>query len=75
MIDFRLYGEGPMTTVFRLTPLSDRAKEWVEEHVDQEGFQPSWPEVFVEHGYIDAVLEGINLSGLTIHLRAPAGGT
>ncbi len=66
MTDFQLCGEGPMTTVFRLIPLNDAAKGWIEEHVDQEGLQPSWPELFVEHGYIDALLAGVTSAGFTV---------
>lgn len=67
MTDFVLYGDGPLATLFRLTPLSDTAKEWIEEHVNQQqGFQPTWPELFVEHGYLDDLVGGIIAAGMTV---------
>lgn len=67
MNDFELYSDGgPMTTLFQLTPLNDRAIAWVEENVSREGFQPSWPVLFVEHGYIDHLLDGITAAGMTV---------
>ncbi len=67
MNDFELYSDGgPMTTLFRLTPLSDRAIAWVEENVSTEGFQPAWPVLYVEHGYVDHLLAGIEAAGMTV---------
>lgn len=66
MIDFKLYGDGPMATLYRLTPLTDAAKEWVEQNVSSGGFQPSWPELFIEHGCIDNLLGGITAAGMTV---------
>lgn len=65
--DFQMYSEGPMTTVFLLTPLTDAAKEWVVENVSQEGFQPDYPNrLYVERRFIDMLLDGIDGAGLTV---------
>ncbi len=69
--DFRIDGEGPMTTLFRVVPLTDAAKEWVEENVSEEGFQPSWPTVHVEHRYLADLVDGIEGAGLTVGRRTP----
>jgi hypothetical protein len=64
--DFRLHGEGPTTTVFRLVPITDAAEAWINDNVGAEGYQPCYPSLYVEHGYIEALLEGIGEAGLTV---------
>lgn len=68
--DFRLTGEGPMTTVYQLEPLTDAATAWVEAHVDADsGFQPAYPTIYVEHRYLLSVLGGIEVAELTVNTR------
>ena len=65
--DVRVEGEGPMTTVFRVVAVTDAAKEWVNENVNnEEGFHPEWPNMFVEHRYLDDLIAGMHESGLQI---------
>jgi hypothetical protein len=64
--DFRLHSEGPRSTVFRLVPLTDAAEAWVNDNVGTEGYQPCYPTLYVEHGYIEALLEGIGEAGLIV---------
>jgi hypothetical protein len=77
--DFRLEGEGPMTSVFRLIPLTTVAKVWVALNVGEGGedFQPDYPTLYVEHRYIEPLLEGIGEAGLTVNVieRAVAAST
>ena len=61
--DFVLSGGG---SIFLLKPVTDEAREWVEENVSREGFQPYWPMVCVEWRYLDALLDGIDGMGLTV---------
>lgn len=66
--DFRLDAhEGPMASVFRLVPLTIPAKVWVAANVGKDsGYQPDWPTLYVEHRYIDPLLDGIDAAGLTV---------
>ncbi len=68
MTDFTLYGDGPMATLFRLTPSNDMAREWVEENVRRDGFQPTWPELFIEHRYMQDLIDGIEAVGMTVEI-------
>lgn len=63
--DFSMVGASG-DTVFKLVPLTDAAREWVEENVSREGFQPDWPTIVVEHRYIDNLLGGIDEAGFTV---------
>lgn len=64
--DFRVDGEGPMTTLFRVVPLTSLAEEWVDSHVSTAGFHPQWPTLHVEHRYLDDLIDGIEGAGLTV---------
>ena len=69
--DFRVEGEGSMTTLFRIVALTDSAKEWVNDNVDnEEGYHPEWPTLFVEHRYLDDLIEGIIGAGLAVGTRS-----
>ena len=67
MSDFHMDG-GPigLASVLRIQPLTQEAKDWVEEHVSQDGFQPDWPTLYVEHRYLDNLIGGIAIAGLTV---------
>ncbi len=67
--DFRVDGEGAMTTLFRVVPLTSLAEEWVDEHVSTAGFQPDWPTLHVEHRYLADLVDGIEGAGLTVGRR------
>ena len=71
MSDFHMDG-GPigLASVLRIEPLTQEAKDWVEEYVSHEGFQPDWPTLYVEHRYLDDLIDGIAVSGLTIDAMA-----
>ena len=71
MSDFHMDG-GPigLASVLRIEPLTQEAKDWVEEYVSHEGFQPDWPTLYVEHRYLDYLIDGIAISGLTIDAMA-----
>ena len=67
--DFRVDGEGPMTSLFRIVPLTNAAEEWVDAHVSTAGFHPEWPTLYVERRYLDDLIEGIEGAGLTVGRR------
>jgi hypothetical protein len=63
-IDFEVQNHG---TICLLCPLTDSAIAWVEEHIGQDnGFQPYWPTVVVEHRYIADLVAGIQRDGLAV---------
>lgn len=74
--DFRVDGDGPMTSVFRVVPLTDNARGWIADNVSRtEGYQPDWPTLYVERRFLDDLIEGIIGAGLTVasHARQPVG--
>ena len=53
--------------IFLLKPLTPSATSWIEEHIGQDnGFQPYFPTVVVEHRYIAEIVEGIQNNGLAV---------
>ena len=62
--DFRLENHG---SILLLRPQNEHAILWVDEHIGSEnGFQPYWPTVVIEHWYIADVVEGIRNDGLAV---------
>jgi len=54
-------------SIFLLSPQTDAAREWAEQHIGSEnGYQPYWPAVVVEHSYIADVVAGIQNDGLAV---------
>jgi hypothetical protein len=58
--DFILENHG---SNFLLSPPTDAARTWIDEHISREGFQPYWPTVAVEFGYVESVIQGIRKDG------------
>ena len=56
-------------SVFLLSPQSDAARIWIDEHICREGFQPFWPTVVIEARYVEDVIEGIHSDGLRAVIR------
>jgi hypothetical protein len=55
------------SSIYLLRPLTENARAWVEDHVGSDnGFQPYWPAVVIEHRYVGAILEGISSDGLAV---------
>jgi hypothetical protein len=64
--DFILENHGSISI---LNPLTPSAVGWVEEHIGPDnGFQPYFPVVVVEHRYIAEIVEGIQNDGLAVKL-------
>ena len=56
-------------SIFLLRPLTPSATSWIEEHIGQDnGFQPYFPAVVVEHRYIADIVEGIQNDELVVRL-------
>jgi hypothetical protein len=54
-------------SIFLLCPQNENAIAWTDEHIGSEnGFQPYWPTVVVEHRYISAIVEHIHDDGLGV---------
>jgi hypothetical protein len=63
--DFKVDNQG---SIFLLHPLNDAAREWVNEHIGQDnGYQPYYPTVVIEHRYIADIVTGIQNDGLAVH--------
>ena len=61
--DFIIQNEG---SIFLLRPQSEQAVAWVDEHIGPDnGYQPQYPTVLIEHRYVAPILEGIRNDGLT----------
>ena len=64
--DFELLGQ-PGDTLFILRALTEPARDWVEDNVSKEGYQPGWPTVvYIEHRYITELLDGIATCGFIV---------
>jgi len=62
--DFILRDEG---SIVLLTPHTDAAHDWVNEHIGQDnGYQPMWPTVVIERRYAQDILEGVRAEGMVI---------
>ena len=62
--DFAVENHG---SIFLLRPKNDQAIAWVEEHIGPEnGYQPYFPTVVVEHRYIADIVAGIQGDGLAV---------
>lgn len=62
MRDFEVRNEGSLVL---LTPVTDAAREWLEEHVGSDnGYQPMWPTCVIERRYAADVLQGAVNDGL-----------
>jgi hypothetical protein len=55
------------SSIFLLRPQNDQAIAWVDEHIGADnGYQPHYPTVVVEHRYIADIVEGIANDGLEV---------
>lgn len=55
------------SSIFLLTPLTPAARAWVNEHIGSDnGFQPYWPTVVIEHRYVADIVRGIQNDGLAV---------
>jgi hypothetical protein len=62
--DFKVDNQG---SIFLLHPLNDTAREWVNEHIGQDnGYQPYYPTVVIEHRYVADIVAGIQNDGLAV---------
>jgi len=53
-------------SIFLLRPLTATAKSWVDGHIGENGYQPYYPTVVVEHRYIADIVRGAGADGLVI---------
>ncbi len=62
--DFLVENHG---SIFLLKPLTPSAASWVEEHIGQDnGYQPHFPTIVVEHRFIADIVAGIQDDGLAV---------
>ena len=62
--DFHVENHG---SIFLLLPLTPAARIWTDEHIGPDnGFQPYYPTVVVEHRYISDIVDGIQNDGLVL---------
>jgi len=63
-IDAKVENHG---SIFLIQPETDTAKEWIEEYIGPDnGFQPYYPTIVVEHRYIQAIIDGMMGAGLNL---------
>jgi hypothetical protein len=54
-------------SIFLLRPVSDAASQWIDDHIGRDnGYQPYYPTVVIEHRYITNIVEGIVADGLVL---------
>jgi len=53
-------------TIWMFHPLSETAKQWVDENVNLETYQWMGPRFAVEHRYVTDLVQGMRAAGLTV---------
>jgi hypothetical protein len=53
-------------SIFLLRPRTPTARSWVQEHIGDNGFQPYFPTVVVEHRYIADIVHRAQADGLVV---------
>ena len=62
--DFELQNHG---SIFVLIPQSTSARIWINDHIGRDnGYQPHYPTVIIEHRYIADIVEGIVADALVL---------
>jgi hypothetical protein len=62
--DFQIENHG---SIFLVRPLNPHARIWIDEHIGSDnGFQPYYPTVVVEHCYVADIVAGIQDDGLAV---------
>ena len=62
--DFELQNHG---SIFLLVPQTLSARAWIDDHIGKDnGYQPHYPTVVVEHRYIADIVAGIQDDGLAV---------
>jgi hypothetical protein len=62
--DFEVQNHG---TIFLLIPQTTSARIWIGDHIGRDnGYQPSYPTIIVEHGFIADIVAGIQNDGLVV---------
>ncbi|MGH2506550.1 MAG: hypothetical protein ACRDHZ_03905 [Ktedonobacteraceae bacterium] len=62
--DFTVQNEG---SIVLLHPHTDAARSWVDENIGEDnGYQPMWPTVVVEHRFIADIVNGIQMDELEV---------
>jgi hypothetical protein len=62
--DFLVENHG---SIFLLRPQNESAIAWVDEHIGPDnGYQPQYPTVLIEHRYIADIVQGIQSDGLAV---------
>ena len=63
MTDFLIDDQG---TIVRLTPLSDGARQWLEDNVEAEPWQWLGRSLCIDHRYADDLISGAVADGLEV---------
>jgi hypothetical protein len=62
--DFELQNHG---SIFLLIPQSPSARLWIDDHIGkQNGYQPQYPTIIIEHRYVADIVAGIQGDGLAV---------
>lgn len=63
--DFTLFSDVPHATIYLLTPLSEAAHAFLDQHIPEDATYLG-PSLAVEHRFLHPLLAGIDAAGLTI---------
>ena len=62
--DINVTGGG---SIFLLAPQTPAGRDWIDQNIGQDnGFQPYYPTVLVEHHYVGDIVEGMVAGGLEV---------
>ena len=54
-------------SIFLLAPATQAGRDWIDQHIGPDnGFQPYYPTVVVEHRYVGDIVEGMAADGLEV---------
>lgn len=56
-------------SIFLIHPQNEHAVAWLNENIGQNnGFQPYWPTVVIDHRFVTNIIAGIRADGLDVEL-------
>ena len=53
-------------SIFLLKPRTPAARFWIEQHIEQTGWQPYFPTIVIEHRFVTDIVRAAQADGLVV---------